>query len=121
MPSVFTRKPGKGFISVRGWGTIHSILSGIRRPMEHGLKMNALFSSLNIRRVIIRGLLLIGLAQAFHNASGAEWQWSVPMGRGRAFLWNIDSAPRENACDGQCRGLAAWHSRKGENRATGHP
>jgi hypothetical protein len=49
--------------------------------------MNALFSSLNIRRVIIRGLLLIGLAQAFHNASGAEWQWSVPMGRGRAFLW----------------------------------
>jgi hypothetical protein len=31
------------------------------------------------------GCLLLGLATA--TAPGAEWQWSVPLGAGRAFLW----------------------------------
>lgn len=35
---------------------------------------------------LLRILAGFGLASAF-SASGAEWQWSVPMGSGRAFLW----------------------------------
>ncbi len=32
-------------------------------------------------------LVALAFVLAVHPAPGAEWQWSVPMGQGRAFLW----------------------------------